>query len=96
MTRGLRGQLAYDTQRMDAQTAKRLLGNRASAARAQLRRTKRLQEVEAELERCKAENAELRAQLGLAQRFIEQLGLGVPQPTPLSPTLQSLSPARQR
>ena len=96
VTRGLRGQLAYDTQRMDAQTAKRLLGNRASAARAQLRRTKRLQEVEAELERCKAENAELRAQLGLAQRFIEQLGLGVPQPTPLSPTLQSLSPARQR
>ena len=96
VTRGSRGQLAYDTQRMDAQTAKRLLGNRASAARAQQRRTKRLQEVEAALEQSKVENAALRAQLALAQSFIEQLGPGVPPPTPLSPTLPSLSPPRQR
>ena len=83
ITRGVRGQLAYDTQQMDARTAKRLLENRASAARSQQRRIERMREAEAALERTAEENSALRAQLAMALRFLEQLGYS--RPTVLAP-----------
>ena len=81
VTRGARGQLAYDTQQLDARTAQRLLGNRASAKLSQRRRLERVQKVEAALERCAAENAELRVRLAAALGFIEQLGHPAPPAT---------------
>ena len=81
VTRGARGQLAYDTQQLDARTAQRLLGNRASAKLSQRRRLERVQKVEAALERCAAENALLRVRLAAALGFIEQLGHPAPPAT---------------
>ena len=86
VTRSARGQLAYDTQQLDARTARRLLGNRASAKLSQRRRLERVQKVEAALERCAAENAELRVRLAAALGFIEQLGHPAP-PLPAPPRL---------
>ena len=84
VTRVARGQLAYDTQRIDARTARRLLGNRASAARSQQRRADRLRKVEAALARSFAENKALREQLEAALRMIKQLGHSAP-PAALPP-----------
>ena len=81
VTRGARGQLAYDTQQLDARTAQRMLGNRASAKLSQRRRLERVQKVEAALERCAAENAALRVRLAAALGFIEQLGHPAPPAT---------------
>ena len=78
VTRGARGALAYDTQQVDARTARRLLGNRASAARSRERRNELVKKAEEALARSAAENAELRAQLEEAVRFIEQLGYSPP------------------
>ena len=85
VTRGARGQLAYDMQQLDARTAQRMLGNRASAKLSQRRRLERVQKVEAALERCAAENAELRVRLAAALGLIEQLGHPAP-PATLSAT----------
>ena len=76
--RGARGQLAYDTQQLDARKARRLLGNRASAARSQRRRAERAREAEAALARSRAENVTLQEQLAAALRIIEQLGYSAP------------------
>ena len=78
VTRGARGHLAYDTQQLDARTARRMLGNRASAKLSQRRRLERVQKAEAALERCAAENAALRVRLAAALGFIEQLGHPAP------------------
>ena len=88
VTRVARGQLAYDTQRIDARTARRLLGNRAGAARSQQRRADRVREVEAALARSFAENKALREQLEATLRIIKQLGhpappAALPPPEPL-------------
>ena len=84
VTRVARGQLAYDTQRIDARTARRLLGNRASAARSQQRRADRLRKVEEALARSFAENKALREQLEAALRMIKKLGHSAP-PAALPP-----------
>ena len=76
--RGKRGQLAYDTQQLDARKARRLLSNRASAARSQQRRAERAREAEAALARSRAENVKLQEQLAAALRIIEQLGYSAP------------------
>ena len=93
--RGTRGQLAYDTQQVDARTARRLLVNRASAARSQRRRAARVREAEAAVVRSELENAALRAQLAAAVRFIEQLGHVLPSSQSTALALPS-SPSRQR
>ena len=78
VTRGARGQLAYDTQQLDPRTAQRLLGNRASAKLSQRRRFERVQRAEAALERCAAENAQLRVRLAEALGLLERLGHPAP------------------
>ena len=78
VTRGARGQLAYDTQQLDAPRARRLQSNRASAARSQRRRAERAREAEAALARSRAENVKLQEQLAAALRIIEQLGFSAP------------------
>ena len=96
VTRGTRGQLAYDTQQVDARTARRLLGNRASAARSRERRVERVREAEAALAQSEQEKAGLRAQLAVALGFIEQLG-HAPPPAALDPALalaQAAQPLR--
>ena len=93
LTRVARGQLAYDTQRIDARTARRLLGNRASAARSQQRRADRVREVEAALARSFAENKALREQLEATLRIIKQLGHPAP-PAALPPPDPLELPAR--
>ena len=75
--RGKRGQLAYDTQQLDARKARRLLSNRASAARSQRRRAERARDAEAALARSSAENMRLQEQLPAAL-IIEQPGYSAP------------------
>ena len=95
VTRGARGALAYDTQQVDARTARRLLGNRASAARSRERRNELVKKAEEALARSAAENAELRAQLEEAVRFIEQLGYSPPKSLSVSRPSPAIA-ARQR
>ena len=88
VTRGARGHLAYDTQQLDARTARRLLYNRTSAKLSHWRRLERVQNAESALERCAAENALLRVRLAAALGFIEQLGHPAPPATlPATPRL---------
>ena len=88
VTRGARGHLAYDTQQLDARTARRLLYNRTSAKLSHWRRLERVQNAESALERCAAENALLRVRLAAARGFIEQLGHPAPPATlPATPRL---------
>ena len=78
VTRGSRGQLAYDTEQLDERTRRRLLGNRESARRAGERRRERTRCAEEALARCKAENEALRGHLAAALELIGALGLPPP------------------
>ena len=81
VTRGTRGQLAYDTQQVDSRTAWLLQYNRARAVRSQQLLSERARGAEAALARSLAEKAALEAQLAVVLRFIEQLGYSAPSAT---------------
>ena len=92
VTRGTRGQLAYDTQQVDSRTAWLLLYNRARAVRSQQLLSERARGAEAALARSLAEKAALEAQLAEVLRFIEQLGYSAPSAAlPATEPLPSLS-----
>ena len=71
VTRGARGQLAYDPDQLDDKTRQRVLRNRASARLARERLLERRQEERAELLRLTEMNSVLEAQLQAAMRWIE-------------------------
>ena len=72
VTRGKRGQLAYDADLLDERTRKRLLANRISAQHARERQLERNQQQHQELEHLKAQNVELRSQLNVVLQIIEE------------------------
>ena len=71
VTRGARGQLAYDPIQLDDKTRQRVLRNRASARLARERRLLQRREEQAELQRQLELNAALRERLQSAMRWIE-------------------------